>query len=208
MAKIKNNKKTFAAVIFGMLLAVTVAIFYVICSGSKCYMLHRLASLALTPIPTPAPAPTIELTTTNFTLIATTNVSVSASSSMPTKPISFIATLIVICLSVIATCISNVNRKQQSSGDASKQNDDNSEAIVDENDSLYWIYDEKLSGPFNKQKICDMYRAHELHGMISVQNAKSSGEDGRDWFKLYLPPLYPHDLKNLLTKKSKNVNMR
>eukprot|EP01083_Nonionella_stella_P087931 244830_1 len=78
--------------------------------------------------------------------------------------------------------------------------------VVDKINSLYWIYNEnsiKLSGPFNKEQICEMYISREIHGKIKIQNAKASGKDDRDWFDLYLPPLYPHDLRKLAREKYK-----
>eukprot|EP01083_Nonionella_stella_P265025 898284_1 len=208
MAKIKNNKKHVAALLTVILLVVIVAILYVICPGRVCHF--------AAPTPTPTSEPTYISGAINITTSApeptyisgATNITTSATpistSSTPSEPISVMVTLIVIALSVIATIIaySDHHKAQR----VSKRNYDLYVAISDNVHSLYWIHDAKLSGPFNKHKICEMYRAREIHGTILVQNAKSSGEDEKDWFKVYLPPLYPHDLRNLLTKRIKNID--
>eukprot|EP01083_Nonionella_stella_P201032 735661_1 len=215
IAKIQNNKKRIAALIFCMLLAIAVPIFYVICSDRRCY-------LAATPAPIPASAfgPPTNLTliaTTNSVAIAdsttfiTTSIFTSATSS-EAWPTAFLVTLIVMCVSAVvwlSVCIKiNVAKRQKKLANplAATASTDSDQAIVDADDSLYWIYDKKLSGPFNKEKICDMYRTHELYGTLTVQNTKSPGRHERHWFKIYLPPLYPHDLTDLLTKQVKNLD--
>eukprot|EP01083_Nonionella_stella_P125690 380180_1 len=136
------------------------------------------------------------------------------------EPIVIIATMrlnvaasVVVCACGAVSCVSMIigyikdDNNRRLKNQQKKQCQRGYVGVVDKTNSLYWIYNEKslkLLGPFNKEGICEMYISREIHGKIEIQNVKSSGNDDRDWFELYLPPLYPQDLRKLATQKYRN----
>eukprot|EP01083_Nonionella_stella_P229530 812332_1 len=133
------------------------------------------------------------------------------------EPIVIIATMrlnvaasVVVCACGAVSCVSMIigyikdDNNRRLKNQQKKQCQRGYVGVVDKTNSLYWIYNEKslkLLGPFNKEGICEMYISREIHGKIEIQNVKSSGNDDRDWFELYLPPLYPQDLRKLATQE-------
>eukprot|EP01083_Nonionella_stella_P087932 244832_1 len=112
------------------------------------------------------------------------------------------------CCWIIYFCYHFANHKQRLTEKIQQNAQWDYAGTRDKINSLYWIYNEKsrkLLGPFNKERICEMYISHEIHGKIRIQNVKSAGMD-RDWFEVFLPPLYAQDLRKLATTPQEYTN--
>ena len=116
---------------------------------------------------------------------------------------SYIPSIICLLCAAILRIVAHVVHWQTSKTEAQQRNQTAPppRPVIDTENSLYWIYDpedHRLSGPVNKQQICQMYVSREIFGNVKIRNALAKGSHDDYWCDIYLPPLYPMDVISLL----------
>eukprot|EP01084_Bolivina_argentea_P253631 426143_1 len=208
MTTIRNNKKTVSAlVIIGIFAVIFVA--FIIFQSQFDATSQPTTTMTPSLINSTINPPTINQTIFISTSYKPTRATTALKLSEYVVPIIITPFTLSLIISAIACVVRNKKKIKQMIQFGPKQTDEDSEYIgpIDKPDSLYWIFNDILSGPYDKEKICDMYLHRELFGTIKVQNAKLAGSnDHRDWFSIYLSPLYTEDLRNILGKNIGDVD--